>query len=73
MENKITCPKCWKTIMNDPVIDLAAKGDGPSLGPQFIVCECGERISFWAITSQLRDQNKPVEKFLKWFRGLSKS
>jgi hypothetical protein len=58
--------------MKDPLIDAAAKGEDHSLGSQYIVCECGERISFWMITSQLRDQKKPVERFLKWFRNISR-
>lgn len=73
MENQITCPECKRTIANNPIIDAAARGEGHALGSEFVICECGERISFWAITAQLRDQKKPVEKVLNWIRGFSKS
>ena len=71
MENQITCAKCGRTIMNNPLIDAAAKGEDHSLGSQYVICECGERISFWMITAQLREQKKPVARFLKWFHSLS--
>ena len=73
MENQITCPNCKRTISNNPVIDSAAKGEDHTMGSEYVICECGERISFWAITAQLREQQKPVAKVLNWFRGLSKS
>jgi hypothetical protein len=41
------------------------------MGSEYVICECGERISFWAITAQLRDQKKPVERVLHWFRSFS--
>jgi hypothetical protein len=72
MENHITCPACKRTISNNPVIDSAARGENHTMGSQFLTCECGERISFWAITAQLRDQKKPVAKLLTWFRSFSK-
>jgi len=72
MENQITCPNCKRTISNNPVIDSAAKGENHAMGSEFIICECGERISFWAITAQLREQKKPVAKFLNWFRSFSR-
>jgi hypothetical protein len=70
MDNSIKCPHCKKTITNNPVIDAAAKGEGQGL--QFILCECGERISFWAITAQLRDQKTLSGKLQIWFRRLFK-
>jgi hypothetical protein len=73
MENQIKCPECKRTISNNPIIDSAAKGEDHALGSEFVICECGERISFWAITAQLRDQKKPVERALNWIRGFSKS
>ncbi len=72
MENQIICPACKRTITNDPVIDSAANGEDHRMGSQFVTCVCGERISFWAITAQLRDQRKPAAKLLNWFRNLSK-
>jgi hypothetical protein len=72
MENQITCPSCKRTITNNPVVESAAKGEDQAMGSEYVICECGERISFWAITAQLRDQKKPVERVLNWFRGFSK-
>ena len=72
MENQITCPACKRTITNNPVVDSAARGEDHTMGSEYVICECGERISFWAITAQLRDQQKPVEKVLNWFRSFSK-
>jgi len=72
MENQITCPHCKRTILNNPVIDSAAKGEDRTMASEYVICECGERISFWAITAQLRHQKKPVERVLNWFRSSSK-
>lgn len=71
MENQITCPNCKKTIANHPVIEDAATGEG--LGTQSINCECGEKITYWQITAQLREQKKLVTRLLKWVRSFSKS
>lgn len=71
MENQITCPKCKTIFPNSPVIDDATKGEGAST--QYITCgNCGEKISYWKITAQLREQKKPVARILNWFRSLSK-
>jgi hypothetical protein len=59
MENYITCPECKRRISNDPLIEAAAeKGyqGKDNLGSQYITCECGNNITFWAITAQLRAQ-----------------
>ena len=72
MENQIACPQCKRTITNNPVVDSAARGEDHKMGSEYVVCECGERISFWAITAQLRDQKKPVGKVRNWLRGFSK-
>lgn len=68
MQNQIVCPHCKKTISNNSIIEDAAKGSG--LNTQFIVCDCGERITYWRITAQLRDQKTPVYKFKQWVRSL---
>jgi hypothetical protein len=68
MENQITCPHCKRTISNNPVIESAAKGE--DLGSTFFICECGEKITFWAITTQLRDQKKLGRRFQNWFHQL---
>jgi hypothetical protein len=71
MENQITCPHCKKTISNNSLIDAAANGEGQ--GSQFILCDCGEKLSYWAITAQLREQKTVGWKILNWFRALSHS
>jgi RNase P subunit RPR2 len=71
METQIICPNCKRTIMNNPVIDSAVKGE--NLGSTFVICECGERVTFWAITAQLRDQKKVGRRLQNWFHNLSKS
>jgi len=70
MENQITCPHCQRIIFDNPIVDDAAKREGSD--KQFLVCECGERITYWQIAGQLRDQNKPVANVLDWFHGLSR-
>ena len=70
MGNQITCPHCGRTISDNPLVDSAATGEGQSTDSY--TCECGERISFWAATAQLRDQKKLSRRILNWFRGLSK-
>jgi hypothetical protein len=69
--NQITCPKCKKTISNDPLIEAAVTGAGN--GSQNIICECGERITFWAITAQLREQKTASRRIQNWFRSFSRS
>jgi hypothetical protein len=73
MENQIVCPECKRTISNDPVIASAVRGADHAMGSEYVVCECGERISFWAVTAQLREQKKPITRLLSWFRSFSKS
>jgi len=69
MGNQITCPHCQKTISNDPLIEAAATGAGQT--SQFILCECGEKLSFWAITAQLGEQKTLGWKVQNWVRTLS--
>ncbi len=70
MGNQIVCPNCKKTISN-PMIDAAVNGEG--LGSQSFNCDCGERITFWQITAQLRDQKTIGHRFQNWVRTLSHS
>ncbi len=70
MENQITCPQCGKTIADDPLIAAAVTGEG--LTSQFITCECGGKITFWAVTAQLREQKKLGRRLNRWFRGIFK-
>jgi hypothetical protein len=69
MENQIVCPNCKKMIANNPIIDEAAKGVGSD--SQSIICDCGERITYWQITAQLRDQKTIVQRFKNWAQTLS--
>ena len=71
METHITCPHCKKKIENDPIIESAAKGEDK--GSTSIICECGEKITFWAVTAQLRDQKKPIRRFQYWIQNLTKA
>lgn len=71
MENQITCPKCQRKIADKSIINDAAKGWGSAT--QVLVCECGESITYWQITAQLRDQKTLMARILSWLRGFSKS
>jgi hypothetical protein len=70
MDNEITCPNCQRKITRNPVIEDAAKGKGSD--NQFLICECGERISYWQITAQLRKQKTLGIKIHTMFHGLFK-
>jgi hypothetical protein len=69
MENQIRCPKCNRTISNDPIIDSAARKEYARAGS--LTCDCGERISFWAITAQLRKQKTLGSRIRTWLRPFS--
>jgi hypothetical protein len=71
MDNYVTCPRCNKTITNDPIIASAARGE--LHGSEYITCECGQNITFWAITAQLRDQNTFSRRVKKWWQRVTKS
>ena len=72
MESYITCPKCGKTIMDNSVVDSVSKNE--NLGSAtFVTCDCGERITYWAITAQLREQRTLGKRIRNWFQNLSKS
>jgi hypothetical protein len=71
METQITCPNCRKTMSNNPLIDTAIKGEGS--GKESIMHDCGEKITYWQITAQLRDQKKPMARFQNWIHSRSKS
>jgi len=68
MNNQIVCPHCGKKISNNSVIDDAANGKGSD--EQFLICDCGERITYWQIDSQLREQNSFQKKLANWFAAL---
>jgi hypothetical protein len=69
MGNQITCLNCKKNIVDNPIIEDAVKGVGSD--SQSIICDCGERISYWRITSQLRDQKRMGWRLQNWVRNLS--
>lgn len=71
MDNEITCPNCQRKITRNSIIDDAAKGEGSD--KQFLICECGERITYWQITALLRDQKTVGTKIQAWFQGFFKS
>jgi len=71
MENQIVCPNCKKTIPSNSIIEDAAKGEGSS--SQTITCECGERITYWQISTQLREQKTFGTRFQTWVRSLAHS
>jgi hypothetical protein len=68
---QITCPHCGKKIVNNAVVNSAANKE--NLGSTFVICDCGERITYWAITAQLREQKTLGNRFKNWFHSLSKS
>jgi hypothetical protein len=70
MENQITCPYCKRKIANNPVIEDAAKRQGSDR--QAIICECGERITYWQIAEQLRNQTRFGAKIQNWLHGLAR-
>jgi hypothetical protein len=69
MENQVAiiCPSCKTTITNHPLIESAVTGKGQT--SEFLVCECGQKLTFWAITAQLRDQQKFGTKVNNWFKA----
>jgi DNA-directed RNA polymerase subunit RPC12/RpoP len=70
MENYVICPNCNKTISNDPIIEAAARKDYSE--SRSITCDCGQRITYWAITAQLREQQTLGRRFHNWFQNTFK-
>jgi len=71
MDNYVICPQCNRTITNNPIIDSAARGE--LHGSEYITCECGKTITFWAITAQLRSQNTFGLRIKKWWQKITNS
>jgi len=69
MENQIVCPHCKKTVANNAMIDDVVKGQGSTT--RSMMCDCGERITYWQMTAQLRDQKTTGHRFQKWVRSLT--
>jgi hypothetical protein len=68
MDNEITCPNCQRKITRNPIVEDAAEGVGSD--NQFLICECGERITCWQITAPLGKQKTLGMKFHTMFQGL---
>ena len=69
MENQIVCPHCKKTLSSNLIIEDAAKGAGSDA--RSVICDCGEKITYWQITAQLRDQKKVGWRFKKWVQTIA--
>jgi RNase P subunit RPR2 len=69
MQNHIVCPNCKTTLAELSMIEDAAKGEGSDT--QSIKCECGEKITYWHATAQLRKQKTLGYKLQNWIRSLS--
>ncbi len=54
MENYLISPNCNTTISNDPLIEATARKEDS--GARAITCDCGEKITFLAITTN--NENK---------------
>jgi hypothetical protein len=59
MEYQISCPHCGKTISSDSSIESTDREAG--LVSAFVYCECGNKLTFSVIISQLRDQENPEQ------------
>jgi hypothetical protein len=71
MENYITCPNCNKTISNKSIIDDAVKGEGSDT--QSMLCDCGEKLSYWKVTALLRDQKTISRRFQNWVKSVTRA
>jgi DNA-directed RNA polymerase subunit RPC12/RpoP len=71
MENQITCPNCNKKISNNPIIDAAARKDYSE--SRSIICDCGERITFWNMTAQFRKQKSLKFRLRAWLRSVAQA
>lgn len=71
MNNQITCPKCKRTILISDAISAEAKGEG--VFSRKLICECGEKISYWGIATQLHKHKRMIWKIQNWIRSLSHS
>jgi len=71
MENQIVCPNCHKTLPTDPLIEAAARKDYTESGS--LICDCGERITFWNMTAQFRKQKTLKFRLQAWLRSVSQA
>lgn len=71
MEKQMVCPNCGKVLTNNSMIEEAARGEGSDT--QSMNCECGERITYWNITAQMRDQKTFGSRFRNWLQTLMHS
>ena len=66
MDNRIVCLNCNKLLANNAIIEDAIKGEGDNT--QSIMCDCGEKITYWQITALLRGQKTIGRRFQNWFQ-----
>ena len=66
MATQVICPHCKKVISNVAMVEDAIKGEGVTT--RSMICECGERITYWQITAQLRDQKTFGYRLQNWLR-----
>jgi hypothetical protein len=71
MENEIICPNCKKTLPADDIINEAATGKGAHT--RHITCGCGEKITYWQITAQLREHKTMGWRFRNWVQSLARN
>jgi hypothetical protein len=71
MENQIICPKCKKMIVISAIISDEAQGEGSF--SRHLLCDCGERISYWRIAAQIQEHKRMSWKFQNWIQSLSHS
>jgi RNase P subunit RPR2 len=69
MERKVVCPSCQRVLPDSDVISDANKGEGSYL--RQVVCECGEKITYWQIKALIRSQETFKWRFQNWIRSLS--
>jgi hypothetical protein len=66
MENKLKCPNCNIALPNSPVLEAAVNNSG--YGIDIVMCECGEKLTYWDITDQLKKQKKRSWKIKNWMQ-----
>jgi hypothetical protein len=66
MASQIVCPNCKRTISGSPILEDAESGKG--LDARILLCECGEKLNYWQISSLLREQ-RTVRRRLQVFLG----
>ena len=71
MENYTISPNCQKTIINDPLIETAARKEGS--GVRAITYDFGEKKTYRAITAQIQKLKTRGWRFQNWLQYTFKS